>query len=457
MLLARNHLTYSALRGTSGHARFKKAAKLQRFYVRGTLQPGLPKAKIARVEVYWHSFTYRTLAIYIAMLLAIVVAVVYLISPGWLTAAMDHISHIVDAGEKVATPLTPGQIRFVNLDGDVRIKKSNSVRWVAADYRTTMDKGDLIQTGTDGAARLSFPDGTTYTVKGETLVTVEQNSVSKDRATQVSMQVSSGAVDLTTPAWDSPRSKAEIAFADARASVEKNSKAAVHSDSATNVGEITIVAGSAQVQQGTQTVELGKWERASVARGATIEKSNVLAPPDLVAPVNFLPLTAPEPKQAAVKFEWTAVPDATEYVLHVSSTASLNKVAAERHVSGTSSEVTGLDAGDYYWNVIAIGANKHESEPSDTYKFTLVAQGKSQEMMLEVDQTVLHGSVVEVIGRTEPGAALIINGQAVADIASDGKFRFFTDPMKRGSQTISITGQNRRGGTATKRVDIVIP
>jgi hypothetical protein len=424
--------------------------------VQGAPQFGTQRAKVSRVEVYWHTVTYKTVVIYALMLAAIIFAVIYLISPGWLPAAVDRLEHMVDAGEKAAAPLTPGAIRFVNLDGDVRIKKANSVRWVQADYRTTLDTGDLIQTGSDGAARLSFPDGTTYTVKGETLVTVEQNSVSKDRATQVSVQVSTGAVDLTTPAWDSPRSKAEISFADARASVEKNSRAAVRSESA-GAGEITVVAGAAQVQQGGKTVELSKWERASVTQEGGIEKSNVLAPPDLVAPVNFLPLTAPEPKVAAVHFEWKAVPEASEYVLHVSSTSSLNKLAAEKHVTGTSVDVTGLDAGDYFWNVIAIGANKHESEPSDTYKFTLVAQGKSQEMMLEVDQTVLHGSVVEVIGRTEPGAALIINGQAVADIDPQGNFRFFTDPMKRGSQTISITGQNRRGGTATKRVDIVIP
>jgi hypothetical protein len=86
-----------------------------------------------------------------------------------------------------------------------------------------------------------------------------------------------------------------------------------------------------------------------------------------------------------------------------------------------------------------------------------VTQGKEQEMLLEVDDTELQGSVGEVIGRTEPGAALIINGAAVADIKSDGHFRYFTDPMTRGSHTIVITGQNRRGGTAIKRVDVVIP
>jgi hypothetical protein len=74
-----------------------------------------------------------------------------------------------------------------------------------------------------------------------------------------------------------------------------------------------------------------------------------------------------------------------------------------------------------------------------------------------VDDTELHGNNVEVIGRTEPGAALIINGEQVADIKPDGRFRYFTQPMTRGSHTIVITGQNRRGGTAIKHLDVVIP
>jgi hypothetical protein len=74
-----------------------------------------------------------------------------------------------------------------------------------------------------------------------------------------------------------------------------------------------------------------------------------------------------------------------------------------------------------------------------------------------VDDTELEGNVVEVIGRTEPGATLIINGEQVADIQPDGSFRYFTQPMQKGSHTLAITGQNRRGGTATKRVEVVIP
>ena len=46
-------------------------------------------------------------------------------------------------------------------------------------------------------------------------------------------------------------------------------------------------------------------------------------------------------------------------------------------------------------------------------------------MLLEVDDTELQGNVVEVIGRTEPGAALIINGAAVADIRARRAFPVF--------------------------------
>src|SRR5207253_929375 len=146
------------------------------------------------------------------------------------------------------------------------LKKVNSVQWVAADYRTALDKGDLIETGSDGAARITFADGTTYTVKADTLVTVEENIVQRDR-TRVGVHISSGAVDLATGRAVSADSKAAITFADAIASLRENSRAAVRSDPKKNEHEITVAAGTAEVQRGQERVELGKWERASVLVG----------------------------------------------------------------------------------------------------------------------------------------------------------------------------------------------
>jgi hypothetical protein len=267
-------------------------------------------------------------------------------------------------------------------------------------------------------------------------------------------------VDLATGTWDSPKSKAEVSFSNAVASVQQNSRAAVRSDPKTNEGEITVSAGTAELStsDGRQHVEIGRWERVTVpTSGGTVVKSNVLAPPDLAQPMNLQPLIVPDPKRAPVRFEWKPVPEAVTYELRVSTTSMFSRIVEDRKLTGTSVEITGLDQGDYFWDVLATDEQKRVSAPSDTFKFTLATQGKGQEMMLEVGSTELHGNVVEITGRTEPGAALIINGEQVADIRGDGAFKYFTSPLTRGSQTIVLTGQNRRGGTAIKRIEIMVP
>ncbi|MGH9680985.1 MAG: hypothetical protein ACRD4Y_13640, partial [Candidatus Acidiferrales bacterium] len=205
-------------------------------------------------------------------------------------------------------------------------------------------------------------------------------------------------------------------------------------------------------------VEIGRWQRVTVPpTGGAVIKTNVLAPPDLAQPLNLQPLIVPDAKRAPIHFEWKAVPEAVSYELRVSTTSMFSRIVEDRNLSGTSADVTGLDAGDYFWDVLATDAQHRVSAPSDTFKFTLATQGKGQDMMLEIDTPELHGNVVEISGRTEPGAALIIDGDPVADLRSDGTFKYFTSPLARGSQTIVITGQNRRGGTAIKRIEIVIP
>lgn len=422
--------------------------------------PVAPRQKTSHVEIYWKTVTYRTVAVYLLLVFAAVMAILYLIFPEAYSGAITRISQAIGAGATPSAQLTAKQAKFVNLDGRVQIKKVNSVQWVTADYRMALDKGDLIQTSGDGVARITFADGTTYTVQSDTLVTVEENSVGRDSETRVAMHISSGAVDLATGTWDSPKSKAEVSFSNAVASVQQNSRAAVRSDPKTSEGEITVSAGTAELStsDGRQHVDIGRWERVTVPpSGGTVIKSNVLAPPDLAQPLNLQPLIVPDPKRAPVHFEWKPVQDAVSYELRISTTSMFSRIVEDRKLSATSVEITGLDQGDYFWDVLATDQAKRVSAPSDTFKFTLATQGKGQEMLLEVVSTALHGNVVEITGRTEPGAALIINGEQVADIASDGTFKYFTAPLTRGSQTIVLTGQNRRGGTAIKRVEIVIP
>jgi hypothetical protein len=245
---------------------------------------------------------------------------------------------------------------------------------------------------------------------------------------------------------------------DAKAELRPNSRAAVKLDKDTKESEIVVSNGSAQVQRGQDRIELTQYQKVDIPSGGPISKSDVLAPPDLVEPINLTPIIAENPKLAAVHFEWKPVQDAASYSLRISTTSMFTKIVKEApKVTGTGVDITGLEAGDYFWNVTATSAKKLSSDVSETYKFTLVAQGKAQEMMLEIQGTQLHGRVVEIIGRTEPGAALIINAQAVPNIAKDGTFHHFTEPLLPGEHTIVVIGQNRRGGTNKQQVSVVIP
>lgn len=417
------------------------------------------RPNVSRVEVYWHTVKYRTVVLYIVVIAAIVLSLTYLVFPEASSKIIQAIDNAVSPAPGGAAGQAAGkQARFVNLDGKVQVKKANSVQWVNADYQITLDKGDLIQTGPEGVARIVFSDGTTYTVKGDTLVTVEENIVNQNRATQVGVHITSGQVDLLTGSWQVAGSKAQVSFENAVASVNANSRAAVISDPQHNEQQITIDSGSAVLDRGDQHVDIGQYERATFPmKGGEVVKTQVLAPPELVQPLDLAPIVVADPKHAPIHFEWKPSPTAKTYEFQVGTTTMFNHVLIDEKTEATFADATGLEPGNYFWRVRAIDAKGNVSDPSDSYKFILAAQGKEQQMLLDVDAPELQGNVVEVTGRTEPGAALIINGEQVADIQSDGRFRFFTQPMTRGSHTIVITGQNRRGGTNIKRVDVVIP
>src|SRR5882724_5603797 len=243
--------------------------------------------KVKRVEVYWHAVSYKTVALFVLLLIVLVFAGIYFAFPNAYAYIASKLASAVTTAD--ADPMSAGQskIKFVNLDGKVQVKKVNSVQWVDADYHTVLDKGDLIQTGSDGLARIAFADSTSYVVKPETLVTVEENSMTHDQ-TSTSVHINTGQVDLSTAS--SPNSHAAVSAEDFTAQVRPNSRASVKADPNTKEGEITITNGSATVEHGQERVEIGTYQRALIPSNGVITKSDVLAPPVLSEPRNLAPI-----------------------------------------------------------------------------------------------------------------------------------------------------------------------
>ena len=135
------------------------------------------------------------------------------------------------------------QAHFTALDGTTRVKKANSNSWLTADYNVPLEKGDVVQTGSEGMAKIVFNDGTNYTVKQDSLIVIEENSANDQQQTNVAVAVSTGTVDLTTATYVQG-SKSQVIVAGATASLAPESAAMVRNDPKGDQHEILIKKGS---------------------------------------------------------------------------------------------------------------------------------------------------------------------------------------------------------------------
>lgn len=86
--------------------------------------------------------------------------------------AYHKISDANKYGEAVPVAIEWAQAKFVRIDGRVQIKKMNSAQWLAADYNTIIEKGDKVRIGPGGTARIVSANGTVYTAKPDTVITL---------------------------------------------------------------------------------------------------------------------------------------------------------------------------------------------------------------------------------------------------------------------------------------------
>ena len=417
-----------------------------------------------KVEVEWTTISYRTIAFYAILGLVAVGFILYLIAPNYFSRKVRGALHTLTAGvvENGTANVAPSkrEAHFVNLDGTVRVKKAQSPQWIQADYNTNLVTGDFIQTGSNGVARIIFADGTNYVIKPDSLIAVEQSGEDPvTRATRVAVQVTSGTVDLSTGRFEVPGSTSKVTFADAMANLGEESRAVVQNDPKRNIHQMTMDQGEAKVTRGSTTVQLGQYEKVRFSASQPgLLREKVIAPPILISPANMALNVVQAPRGTRLEFKWSAVEGARAYRLEISPSGMFSNLVVDRKVEGTSTEVSGLDEGVYYWLVTSIDANGNESQPSTANRFDLIQQiSENHQAFLEITNIVQHGRVVEVVGRTEPGSTVIINNQQVFNIAADGTFRHFTSPLpRRGSNQITITAQDRRGNTKTIRKTVVI-
>lgn len=404
---------------------------------------------------YWTTITYRSVTLVIVALIIMALSAWILLKPEQFNSVM---ARITGGGAIAGGDGGTAFARFANLDGTVRVKGRASVQWQNANYNMVLQEGDIIQTLSQGIARIVFSDGTTYVLKPETLIVIERNTTLDNSATKVAVQVTSGAVDLSTGSWDVPGSTSEVRFENAVAQMNENTRAAIRQDPEANIHEITVSEGQAAVSRGEQVLQVGPYERASFRHPSdSLQKEKVLSPPELLRPRNLEPIISTRPAREVVRFAWQPVQKATAYQLRLSTSPLFTSEVLNRRVTGTSFSTRGLAPGDYYWTVRALDAKGLESPEAEARRFTLAEQPATEQLLLVIDEIIQHGRVIEIVGRTETGAIVTVNAEPVAMVQPDGSFRHFTSPMPGpGAHTITIVSQNRRGEVVTRKQPVLV-
>lgn len=419
------------------------------------------------IHVAWKTVTYRS----VALLILAVVGVLFI---GLRVAFPQFTQSGIDAADNAASKVlervagmapaagtgvsTAQQAHFTALDGTVRVKKSSSNSFIAADYNVPLEKGDVVQTGSEGMAKVVFNDGTSYTVKQDSLIVIEENSANDQQQTNVAVAVSTGTVDLSTATY-AQGSKSQVIVAGATASLAPESAAQVHNDPKSDSHEILVKKGAGEVTRNGETVRLANWEKVSFqAKEVHMEKAREIGPPVPISPANMMPIFVSGESTKDVEFSWTPMANAVGYRLRISRNPYFSSTLVDKKVNTADVTVTSLGEGAYYWMVQSYDAPGKESVESEKNRFTIIPKGKQTEAAidLELDPFVQHGHVIEVLGKTQVGARVMVNGREVPMIGTDGTFHYFTPPLPTGESVITVTAQTAQGGVNTQQKKIIL-
>jgi hypothetical protein len=420
-----------------------------------------PKHNSPKIQVGWTTVTYRSVLLIILLVVVVIAIGSYIAFPDqtkkFAEKAWDSTGgRLASVGQDKKSPATQQSASFTLIDGTVKVKKVNSNSWVNADYQLPLEKGDVIQTSSEGMAKVVFPDGTNYNLKQDSLIVIEENSANDSQQTNVAVQLTTGTVDLTTGTY-TQGSKSQVIVAGAKATFSRDTQAMVRNDPKADQHEILVRRGEGEIQRGNETVKLANYEQVSFKNDSPrMSKEKQIAPPTLISPANMLPIFLADPK-APLQFTWSPVAASVQYRVRISRNPFFSSTLFDKKIAGTDTQVSALGEGAFYWMVQSEDINGRASVESERNRFTVIRKGpENVSIALELSPLVQHGHVIEIKGKTEVNARVMVNGQEVPIVSADGGFQYFTPPLPNGENLITVTAQNTHGGVRTLQKKVLI-
>jgi hypothetical protein len=332
----------------------------------------------------------------------------------------------------------PGQqiARLTAVEGKVKVKPNEKEAWGDARLQDQLHVGDVLQTETRAGAQIAFNSGSTVNVRPDSVVYIGGSA----EASTAAWRVQSGKVNFSTG-----DEATEIVTPTLRTTALQNASGNIDVSEGGETG-VKIFRGQAEVEttQG-QKITLNENQAVQVdAAGKAGARLELPPPPVLVAPAAKARLPFVAPPEATAKLSWNAVKNGTTYRVAMDyniTQANLLLSAAldEPGITTTAHAIKGLNVGRYFWRVSAVNKDGLEGAPSRVSFFAVVEPEVPQPaptatpgpqppaLVLQAVDEVAPG-IVHVGGRTDPGAAVTVDGTPVK-VMPDGSF---SEHVRRG-------------------------
>jgi hypothetical protein len=406
-----------------------------------------PTKPVRQDRIEWFTVRYRSLMIGAAAL-ALVAALA-----GW-----------VFFGSRPPEPTPPPVrvetgARFLSIEGSVHVKRAGTLEWIEATSTVVLHSSDLVRTSTGSTAEIRFDDDTRFSVRPDSLITIEESSRNPvSHQQRVALSIQSGEANFQTAARNVP-GETTISTPTVRTTADRDTAGNIQVDESGDTG-IRIFQGSGRAETTAgQEIQLAANEGVQVAaNGSAGEKTTLPGVPELVAPPDATEVAYPDPTRAITLLSWNGVDGASSYRVTVDYSRSFARPLIDRQgYEDTQMQLPGLDTSTYYWKVAAIDRNGVEGSYSTAARFSLLKAPPSAASPppLVVDALELKGNILHVRGRTAPGATLTLNDLRI-EVQPDGSFNEFVMFEGGGAASVALRATAVTGAVAEARRPIVV-
>lgn len=358
---------------------------------------------------------------------------------------------LLSVSDALSPKSASGQGQFISFQGEVEVRRGNGDSWEEARARQSLHPGDYVRTGSSGSAEIMFLDGTLYTVRPNTQFIVSAAQRTATGATEQSIEMEYGWVDLNTSNRPS-----RVQTPGAEANVRQDSEAFVAFDRDSQKGRYGTFRGGLELTSpGGLKREVGPLQQVVQTGDLLSEPAPLPARPEPLEPADNLEVDPDRADQLVLA--WKPVPGAAHYALQVSRSHLFvdNVIDAERRPK-TRATLGLRGEGAFQWRVAAFdrgGSQGPWSTPRQFRVTSLRAAGMEEKdgtpPDLDLADVKSYGNIFIVGGQTEPGSKIAINGELVKADA-DGSFTKTVQLTKEGWGFIEIRASDSWGNETVK-------